>query len=224
MSRFLFPRWSNGLLPVIVLVGAVMPIYAVYFVAYGFSPKTLEVGYQPTQPVPFSHELHAGQLGMDCRYCHNTVERASHAAIPPTQTCMNCHSQITPESPKLEPIRESFASGLPVEWIRIHRVPDYAYFNHSAHVNRGVGCVSCHGRIDQMPVVYQSKPMSMGFCLDCHRDPEPSLRPVSEITNMAWGTGPDLTSDDLAHIATERAHVLDLYHISPSENCSTCHH
>ena len=223
MSRFLFPRWSNALLPVIVVVGGILPIYVLYFVAYGFSPKTLDVGYQPTQPVPFSHELHAGQLGMDCRYCHNTVERASHAAVPPTQTCMNCHTQIMPESPKLAPIHASYETGLPMEWIRVHRVPDYAYFSHSAHVNRGVGCVSCHGRIDQMPVVYQSKPLSMGFCLDCHRDPEPNLRPVSEMTNMGWGRGPDLTAEDHAEIAKARSQVLDLYHISPSENCSTCH-
>ncbi len=223
MSRFLFPRWSNALLPLIVVVGGIMPIYVLYFVAYGFSPKTLEVGYQPTQPVPFSHALHAGELGMDCRYCHNTVERASHAAVPATQTCMNCHTQIMPESPKLAPVHASYETGLPIEWTRVHHLPDYSYFSHSAHVNRGVGCVSCHGRIDQMPVVYQSKPLSMGFCLNCHRNPEPNLRPVSEMTNMAWGQGSDLTVEQLTSIANDRAHVLDLYHISPSENCSTCH-
>ena len=223
MSRFLFPRWSNGLLPLMAVVGGVMPLYVVLFVAYGFSPKTLEVGYQPEQPVPFSHALHAGELGMDCRYCHNTVERAGHAAIPPTQTCMNCHTQIKPESPRLEEIHASYETGMPVEWIKVHHVADYAYFNHAAHVNRGVGCVSCHGRIDQMEIVYQAKPMSMGWCLDCHRNPEPNLRPVAELTNMAWGLDPGLTEEQLSAIATERAKVLDLYHISPSENCSTCH-
>ena len=163
MSRFLFPRWSNLLLPAIILAGATIPIYAIFFVAYGFSPKTLEVGYQPQQPVPFSHALHAGELGMDCRYCHTSVEKAAHASVPPTQTCMNCHTQIRPESPKLTKVKESYTTGLPVEWTRIHKLPDFAYFDHSAHVNRGIGCVSCHGRIDKMEVVYQKSPLSMGW-------------------------------------------------------------
>ena len=150
MSRFLFPRWSNALLPLLAIVGGIAPLYVAFFVAYGFSPKTLEVGYQPEQPVPFSHALHAGELGMDCRYCHNTVERASHAAVPATQTCMNCHTLVKPESPKLEGVLASYETGLPIEWVKVHHVADYAYFSHQAHVNRGVGCVSCHGRIDQM--------------------------------------------------------------------------
>jgi len=216
MSRFLFPKWSNLLLPGLMAAGAIVPLYAVFFVAYGFSPKTLDVGYQPTQPVPFSHALHAGQLGMDCRYCHNTVEDASHAAVPPTQTCMNCHTQIRPESPKLVEVQESYRTGKPIEWIRIHKLGDYSYFNHAAHVNRGVGCVSCHGRIDQMEVVYQSAPLSMGWCLDCHRNPEPHLRPVSEVTNMAYE--PEFELTDL-----EREGLLTKYDIHPSENCSTCH-
>ena len=150
MSRFLFPRWSNALLPTLMVVGALLPLYVVMFVAYGFSPKTLEVGYQPEQPVPFSHALHAGQMGMDCRYCHNTVEKAAHAAVPPTQTCMNCHKWVRPESPKLEKVQDSYKTGEPIEWIWVNKIADYAYFDHSAHVNRGVGCVECHGRIDQM--------------------------------------------------------------------------
>ena len=227
MSRFLFPRWSNALLPLLAIVGGIAPLYVAFFVAYGFSPKTLEVGYQPEQPVPFSHALHAGELGMDCRYCHNTVERASHAAVPATQTCMNCHTLVKPESPKLEGVQASYETGLPIEWVKVHHVADYAYFSHQAHVNRGVGCVSCHGRIDQMEEVYQAKPMSMGWCLDCHRNPEPNLRPVDEVTNMTWGLALGLSGDALteerAKIAEERAKVLDLYHINPSENCSTCH-
>ena len=150
MSRFLFPRWSNALLPTLMVVGALLPLYVVMFVAYGFSPKTLEVGYQPEQPVPFSHALHAGQMGMDCRYCHNTVEKAAHAAVPPTQTYMNCHKWVRPESPKLEKVQDSYKTGEPIEWIWVNKIADYAYFDHSAHVNRGVGCVECHGRIDQM--------------------------------------------------------------------------
>jgi hypothetical protein len=216
MSRFLFPRWSNLVLPTIILAALTIPVYAVFFVAYGFSPKTLEVGYQPKQPVPFSHELHAGQLGMDCRYCHTSVEKAAHASVPPTQTCMNCHTQIRPQSPKLADVRESYETGLPVEWKRIHKLPDFAYFDHSAHVNRGIGCVSCHGRIDKMEVVYQKSALSMGWCLECHRNPDPNLRPVSEITNLAYDGATELTD-------TEREALKKKYHISPSEDCSTCH-
>ncbi len=216
MSRFLFPRWSNLLLPTIILAALTIPLYAVFFVAYGFSPKTLEVGYQPKQPVPFSHALHAGELGMDCRYCHTSVEKAAHASVPPTQTCMNCHTQIRPQSPKLADVRESYETGLPVEWTRIHKLPDFAYFDHSAHVNRGIGCVSCHGRIDNMEVVYQKSPLSMGWCLECHRNPEINLRPTSEITNLAFDSATDQT-------AADREALKKKYHISPSEDCSTCH-
>lgn len=216
MSRFLFPRWSNALLPVILITGAVLPLYAVMFVAYGLSPKTLEVGYMPTQPVPYSHALHVGTLGIDCRYCHNTVEESGFAAVPPTQTCMNCHTQIHVQSPKLAPVRESYESGMPVEWIKVHKLADYAYFNHAAHVNRGVGCVECHGRVDQMEVVYRTSPLSMGWCLDCHRNPVDALRPRSEITNMAFDQRTALTRE-------QREALRDQYHINPNENCSTCH-
>ena len=216
MSRFLFPRWSNLLLPTIILVGATLPVYAIFFVAYGFSPKTLEVGYQPDQPVPFSHALHAGELGMDCRYCHTSVEKAAHASVPPTQTCMNCHAQIRPESPKLAKVKESYATGLPVEWTRIHKLPDFAFFDHSAHVNRGIGCVSCHGRIDTMEVVYQKSPLSMGWCLDCHRNPDINLRPIDQITNLSFDSATDLTE-------AQRLEIKNKYHIAPSEDCSTCH-
>jgi hypothetical protein len=216
MSRFLFPQWSNLLLPTLIVVGAIMPLYAVFFVAYGFSPKTLAVGYQPVQPLPFSHELHAGQLGMDCRYCHNTVEHAAFAAVPPTQTCMNCHTQVRPESPNLRLVRESFESGLPIEWVKVHKNPDYAFFDHSAHIARGVGCVECHGRIDRMEIVYQTSSLSMGWCLDCHRDPVDRLRPLDRITDMAFDQRTELSR-------AEREALRDMYHISPSENCSTCH-
>jgi hypothetical protein len=216
MSRFLFPRWSNLLLPTIILAALTIPVYAIFFVAYGLSPKTLEVGYQPGQPVPFSHALHAGELGMDCRYCHTSVEKAAHASVPPTQTCMNCHTQIRPESPKLAKVRESYTTGLPVEWTRVHKLPEFAYFDHSAHVNRGVGCVECHGRIDKMEVVYQKSPLSMGWCLECHRNPDKVLRPVSEITNLAYDAATELSAED-------RKVLKDKFHINPSEDCSTCH-
>lgn len=216
MSRFLFPRWSNALLPTLLVVGAVLPLYAVMFVAYGLSPKTLEVGYMPTQPVPYSHALHVGTLGIDCRYCHNTVEESGFAAVPPTQTCMNCHTQIHVQSPKLSLVRQSYETGMPIEWVKVHKLADYAYFNHAAHVNRGVGCVECHGRVDQMEVVYRVAPLSMGWCLDCHRDPIDSLRPPSEVTNMSFDQRRELTRD-------QRRALRDTYDIHPSENCSTCH-
>ena len=152
-----------------VVVGALAPLYAVMFVAYGFSPKTLEAGYMPHQPVPYSHATHAGKLGMDCRYCHNTVERTGFAAVPATQTCMNCHAKVKTDSVKLLPVRESWATDQPIPWVKIHNLPNYAYFNHSAHLAAGVGCSSCHGRIDQMVKVQQVAPLSMSWCLDCHR-------------------------------------------------------
>ena len=141
--HYVFPRWSNALLPALGVTGLVAPMYVVFVVAYGFSPITTDVGYEPVQPVPFSHEIHAGQLGMDCRYCHNTVEIAAKAAIPPTQTCFNCHTQIHKDSPNIEPLWESYETGNPMAWVRVHDLPDFAYFNHSAHVTRGVSCVEC---------------------------------------------------------------------------------
>ena len=182
----MFPRWVNYIRPLVV-VGAVGGLlYATVLVWFGFSPKALAVGYAPQQPVPYSHALHVGKLGMDCRYCHNTVENAGFAALPATQTCMNCHANVKPDSPKLKPVHESWRTGKPLEWVQVHRLPDYAYFNHAAHVNHGVSCVSCHGRVDQMDVVQQVAPLSMGWCLDCHREPEKHLRPKDQVTNLAW--------------------------------------
>ncbi len=216
MSRFLFPRWSNSLIPVLLVVGGVAPIYVAFLVAYGFSPKSLDVGYQPVQPVAFSHAMHAGQLGLDCRYCHSTVDRASFAAVPATQVCMNCHTQIRKDSPKLAEVRSSYETGSAIPWVEVHKLPDYAYFDHSAHVNRGVSCVECHGRIDTMERVTRVKELSMGWCLNCHRDPVDNLRPVSKITTLWWDQKTELTQ-------SEREALVQLYHISPSENCSTCH-
>ena len=159
--------------------------------------------------------MYAGQLGMDCRYCHNTVERSSYAAIPPTQTCMNCHTNIRPASPKLAKIKESFETGKPMQWVKVHKLGDYAYFDHSAHVSRGVGCATCHGRIDRMERVTLHAPLSMGWCLECHRNPNGNLRPVDRLTDMAF--------DPASLTDVERAKLRDLYHINPSENCSTCH-
>ncbi|MHC5003638.1 MAG: cytochrome c3 family protein [Planctomycetota bacterium] len=216
--HYVFPRWSNLLLPTTLLVGAVAPLYVVMVVAYGFSPKTTDVGYRPVQPIPFSHKLHAGDLGMDCRYCHNTVEHGAMAAIPPTTTCMNCHTQVVKDSPVLEPLRQSYASGEPIEWVRVHDLPDYSYFDHSAHVRRGVSCVSCHGRIDRMEVVQQQETLSMGWCLSCHRNPEPHLRDPDEVTNLGW-TFDGTRQEEAAY----REHWREFNNLNPGQDCSICH-
>jgi hypothetical protein len=217
MQPFVFPRWSNKLVHLAGAVLGVAPLYLIGLVWYGASPRTLDVGYAPKQPVPYSHALHAGELGIDCRYCHQTVEKAATAAIPSTETCMNCHQRIHARSPKLEPIRASAASGLPVEWTKVHDLPDYAYFNHSMHVDHGVGCESCHGRIDKMDVVAQHEPLSMGWCLDCHRAPEQFLRPVDEVTNMGYAP-PGGQTQLVAGLELRREND-----INPPTDCSTCH-
>lgn len=212
---FAFPPWLDRARPLVALLLAAVPAYVIFLLYYGGSPRTTDVGYRPEQPVPYSHALHAGELGIDCRYCHNTVEVAAHAAIPPTQTCLNCHAKIRATSPKLAALRESYTTGMPIPWVKVHDLPDYAYFNHSAHVRRGVGCVECHGRVDKMEVVSQTQPLSMGWCLDCHRNPEPRLRPVEEVTNMAWKP-----EGDRAELGKRLRAALDL---NPSQECSTCH-
>jgi hypothetical protein len=214
-ALFVFPKWSNWLREASALVSIGGTLYLVVLLTLVFSPQTSAVGYAPVQPVPYSHALHVGQLGMDCRYCHNTVERAAHAAIPPTQTCMNCHQRIRSQSKKLLPVMESNSSGLPVPWVRVHDLPDFVYFNHSAHLTAGVGCVSCHGRVDKMEVMRQDKPLTMAWCLGCHRDPDPQLRPREFLTVMDWV--PDEDPAVLGHRLRETGGI------NPSTDCSTCH-
>lgn len=183
--------------------------------AYLAHPKRADTGYSPAQPVPYSHKLHAGNLGMDCRYCHSTVEKAAYAAIPSTETCMNCHAKVKADSPDLQLVRDSYATGRPIPWVRIHQLPDYVYFNHGAHVTAGVSCVSCHGRIDQMAEVRQVQPLSMAWCLECHRDPAANLRPRELVTTLDWK--PDR---DPAEIGRE---LMAANNIHPPTNCSGCH-
>jgi hypothetical protein len=180
-------------------------------------PEYTRVGYAPVQPVAFSHEQHAGQLGMSCLYCHTGVEDSPVAKIPSTQTCMNCHQLIKSDSAQLEAVRISWSSGKPVHWERVHQTPDYVFFNHAVHVARGVGCVSCHGKVNEMPVVVHEKPLSMGWCLDCHRHPEEHLRPPAEVTNFAWEPPQG-----------ESRHEYGLFlktesRIRAPEQCSGCH-
>ena len=212
---FVFPRWTNLLRPFLVVAVLGGVVYATVVVAFGFSPRTTDVGYRPTQPVPYSHALHVGELGLDCRYCHNTVETTARAALPPTQTCMNCHVSVKTQSPKLRLVRESAATGKAIPWVRVHDLPDYVFFNHAAHVSHGIGCETCHGRIDTMEKVAQVEPLSMGWCLECHRNPKPNLRPMDAITAMGWTTPQD--REALGRKLAEE------YHVKTSTDCTTCH-
>ena len=184
-------------------------------VGYLLSPKVTNTGYSPTQPVAYSHKLHAGNMGMDCLYCHSTVDKAAYAAIPATEVCMNCHERVKPQSPEIIKVRESYATGNPIPWVKIHRLPDYVYFNHRVHVTAGVSCVSCHGRIDQMTEVKQVKELTMAWCLECHRNPEANIRPAELVTKLDWK--PDR---DPAEIGRE---IIAAKHILPPTNCSGCH-
>ncbi len=216
MANF-FPRWTNYLplkiLFCLLVLGGVAS--AAYW--YYLTPEYMRVGYQPVQPVPFSHDLHVTQLNIDCRYCHSYVEVSSHSNVPTTQTCMNCHQQIQANNPKLAAVRDSWQSGKPLEWVRIHQVPDFAYFNHAVHVNRGVSCVNCHGQINHMSVVYQHESQTMGWCLDCHRHPENKLRPVAEVFNLDWKPDGGQTQRELG------TQLKAAWNINPPQNCAGCH-
>jgi menaquinone reductase, multiheme cytochrome c subunit len=214
MARFIFPEWTETFKKLLGLLVAGGPVYLVALVAYGVSPEAIRIGYEPKQPVPYSHALHVGELGIDCRYCHNTVEQSPLAAVPPAATCMNCHDKIQADSPALLPVREAYASNMPLRWVRVNDLPDYVYFNHSAHVVRGVGCETCHGRVDQMEKVYQAKPLTMEWCLDCHRNPEKYVRPPELVTQMGY------QADDQLELGRSLLHENNL---NPRTDCSTCH-
>ena len=227
----IFPKGTN--LTVIKAGFALSIVGALVTVAvwYYFTPKYSRVGYEPVQPVHFQHDIHVGQLGLDCRYCHSYVEVSGHSNFPTTQTCMNCHRSVQKDNPKLQPIRDSWANGTTIQWVKIHNVPDYAYFNHSAHVNRGVSCVSCHGQVNEMNVVYQDQSQSMGWCLNCHRNPQEFVRPLaadkpgetSPIFDLKW-TAP--TTDKNGKPITPAQlgqQVVDSLKIKPPTDCGGCH-
>ena len=218
--RLTFPLWADRAKPLLGLMGAAAPAYLAFLLYFGGSPKTTDVGYSPLQPIAFSHQVHAGQIGMDCRYCHTTVESAAFAAVPATSICMNCHTAIGADSEELAPLRESIETGVPLHWVRVHDLPDYVYFDHSAHVTRGVGCVSCHGRIDTMEQVYQVETLSMGWCLDCHRDPAPHLRPREFATHLGWANEQGFDEAGLREVGES---IMQENGIRPSTDCSTCH-
>jgi len=179
------------------------------------SPYNTQAGIAREQPIQFSHQHHAGELGIDCRYCHTTVERTAYAGIPPTKTCMNCHAQIWVDSPFLEPVRSSWRTDQSIEWTKVHDLPDFVYFNHSIHVAKGVGCVTCHGRVDRMNVMWQESSLQMEWCLGCHREPERYVRPREYVFRMDW-------QPDVDQLTLGRRLVKD-YDIQTRTECWTCH-
>jgi hypothetical protein len=212
----IFNRYANSyarasIIGVVVLLGA------------GFaaadrlarSPYMTRAETYREQPIQFSHQHHVGGIGIDCRYCHTTVERAASAGIPPVKTCMNCHAQIWSDSPFLEPVRQSFRTGEAIRWMRVHDLPDFAYFNHSVHVKKGVGCATCHGRVDRMPLMWQSASLQMEWCLDCHRNPAKYVRPREAVFQMDYQPPPNQL--ELG------ARLVKEYDIQSLTNCSVCH-
>ncbi|HLJ94894.1 MAG TPA: cytochrome c3 family protein [Gemmataceae bacterium] len=185
---------------------------------YTRSSYGTNVGTVRVQPVPFSHQHHVGILGIDCRYCHTTVEVSSFAGFPPTKTCMNCHSQMWVGSDMLEPVRQSYRSGIPLQWHRVYNLPGFVYFDHSIHVHKGVGCNTCHGQIDEMPFTYQVPSLLMEWCLDCHRAPEKHLRPLAEVFNVKWLEPPDQVEH--GRKLKEEYHIRDTQFLT---SCTVCH-
>lgn len=213
----IFPRSANKLPLQIVIFLCVLGGIATAGATYYMTPKYTRVGYAPVQPVPYSHALHVGQLGLDCRYCHSNVEKSGFANLPTSQTCMNCHNQVKKDSPLLAVVRKSYETGEPVPWVQIHELPDFAYFNHSIHVNRGVSCVECHGKINEMDVVAHAQPLSMSFCLDCHRRPESRVREPGDIFNLDSATIAQKSGFEAAHkFISDRK-------IAAPQSCTGCH-
>lgn len=214
---------STNALAKTTIFGAIFILVAALWVTAEISRSSWNTGQwvEIQQPVQFSHKHHTGDDGIDCRYCHTSVETSASAGIPSTSVCMNCHKQLWADSPYLEPVRASFRTGKPLEWTRVHDLPDYAYFNHSIHVKKGVGCSTCHGRIDQMPVVYQASTLQMEWCLACHRAPEKFVRDKDKIFDMEW-RAENKTRSEIAH----GVDLVKLNHIQPANvltSCSTCH-
>lgn len=217
MAQLFRPR-ANALFRGILIGGVLLAAFGAlagnYFLR---STYVTRVGIAPEQPVPFSHEHHVSGLGIDCRYCHTAVETSSFAGLPPTQTCMTCHSQIWTDAPMLRPVRESWRTGEPLRWTRVNDLPDFVYFDHSVHVAAGVSCVSCHGRVDRMPLTKRSRPFHMLECLECHRDPARHLRPREHVFDLAWQ--PSEPQPALGH------RLLEAYGIRVEQltDCSICH-
>jgi hypothetical protein len=216
VTRALFPPRTNAVVRAILLAGACAAVgVPVALMAWVRTPNATGQFAPVSQPVAFDHRLHAGDLRIDCRYCHSAVERSAAAGIPPSTACMACHNAAWRDSKELAPVRQSIAAGRLLQWNRVDRLPDFVYFNHSIHVNKGVGCETCHGRVDRMSQLVQVAPMTMGWCVDCHRSPESHLRPVAAMTTMGWK--PD-EKQPAAGGALQAA-----YHVRELTNCTTCH-
>ena len=217
----IFPQWTNRL-PLYLIVGGALAAGGVTAGCwYYLTPKYARVGYQPVQPALFSHAVHVRQLGMDCRHCHDGVEKSWFANVPTAETCMKCHNQVMKNDPQLAVVRESFATGQPVPWVWIHKAPDFAFFNHSVHVNRGVSCVECHGQVDEMTETYHAQPLSMSFCLDCHRNPAPRLRPLDKITDLRWQRSDASQTNSAA--TPSGGQIARDWNVQPRQTCGECH-
>lgn len=216
----IFPPNSNSLVTWATWAGGLFVVLLVAGLTFYARSNNNAVGVPVAQPVDFPHNLHVAQVGLDCRYCHTTVETSNTASVPSTETCMTCHSQLRVNTPQLQNVLDSWQSGTPLQWNRVHDLGDYVFFDHSIHVNNGVGCTSCHGQVDQMAQMWKNEPMTMGWCLECHRSPEQQLRPRSEVFNMSY-TFPASPESQLA-IGTE---LVAAYHIDTDRliQCSTCH-
>jgi len=215
----LFPRKANALVRSSIAGGLFLALFLGWVVFTLMRSSWVTRQYEfVEQPVQFSHAHHVGGVGLDCRYCHTSVENSSFAGIPPTKTCMNCHSQIWLNAPILEPVRASFRNNTNLMWVRVHDLPDFVYFNHQIHVRQGVGCETCHGEVDQMPLTYQANSLLMEWCLDCHRAPEKYLRPREEVFNMAYEAPADQIALGLE--LKSEYNVADVAHMT---SCSVCH-
>ena len=214
----IFKERANAIARLMVFGGPVFVlVIGAVFYALGQSDFLTRVHSPLDQPVPFSHQHHVGGLGIDCRYCHTSVTQSSFAGLPPTETCMTCHSQIWKDAPVLKPVRDSFQTGNPIKWTRVYDLPDYVYFNHSIHVNKGVACVTCHGRVDEMPITWKTQPLYMRWCLDCHRHPEENLRPPSQVFDLQFKPFPNQSASKGQLIVENHVHPQGL------TDCYTCH-
>ncbi len=212
----IFHRSTNTISRVSI-AGAIVLAAALgwFLLTYPYSSYATQVGVVKEQPVPFSHKHHVGDLGMDCRYCHTSVETSSFAGIPSTEICMNCHTEIWKDSPVLAPVRDSYQTGKAIAWTRVDSLPGYAYFDHSIHVTKGVACVTCHGQVDEMPLTWQDQSLLMSWCVNCHRNPAQNIRPRDQVTNLHWQP-PD-------NLQLMRQQLIVEYNVQSKTSCSTCH-
>jgi len=216
-TRYLFHRSFNVISRLSIYGSVVAVAFAVWaFGVFWRSPYVSGVGAPVAQPVEFSHQHHAGELGIDCRYCHATVERAAYAGMPATEVCMNCHSQLWTTSPMLAPVRESYRTGRAIAWERVNNLADFVYFKHDIHIYKGIGCASCHGRLDRMPLTWQAAPLTMEWCLECHRNPAAFVRPRDQVFNMDYQPPPN--QSELGQ------RLVREYHVQSKTRCSTCHY